>query len=154
MTGFDPAAWVASYEAIGGKLAVHQVDGALFLESTQPRKTIGYELDEELTATPAKLAAVCERLAQMQQPIVSATAPFRAADWLRAFRGAEGKAVAYVYAGDAEDPADPFPVLTLTHPPRGPAAALAEALTQDQRDMAAEHLSQTVGAVTALGSRG
>lgn len=151
---FDPAAWVAAYKEIGGSLAVQQVDGALFLASSQPRKTAGYKLDEELTAEPAKLAAVCEHLAEVGGgPQPAGAVPFRAADWVRAYRAAGGKAQAYVYAGDETDPRDPFPVLQLTHLPRSDAATLAEALTPQQRDHIAEHVAQIDGATLAFGRR-
>lgn len=150
-----PAEWVVAYEAIGGSVAVLRIGGLLHLASTQPRKTAGYELDEALTANPERLYAVCAWLdAERGSVDTEGQPPFRASAWLRAYRAAGGKAYAYAYDGDATDPADPFPVLSLMYEPRGPGAALAEALTADQRDTVAEHIGETEGTFRAIGRRG
>lgn len=151
---FDPAAWVTAYEAIGGTVEVRRISGELFLATAQPRKSAGYDLDEQLGADPLKMKAVRDHLAEARGMIEGeGPPPLHGASWLRAYRAAGGKAEAYVYSGDENDPRDPFPILQTYAPPNSQARQMAEALTEDQRGALAEHIAQTIGAQTALGVR-
>ncbi len=96
---------------------------------------------------PDEIAAPCPA----ETPAPAEPEDFDPGRWLEAYRAADGKALAYVYAADKDDP-DAHAVLDLRHAPNTDAADLARQLSDAERTATADHIWETEGYMPAMGA--